>query len=342
MSKQQVGQAAVIEQGERVRQSAPGAAGEDRSTFENIDRAVTISFRPKGLSRGAIVKLYNAARRELPISFEIAHAIHAQPHAKVGILTGAAVPGFLPSGENDGPLGAFVLARALRALGHDVRFLTEIELNGIFEGLFDLYKENFPIIQLAKDDPDDHASTALDLQILVSIEKLGSNKQHVMHGATGTSRNGTRAHVDGLVRRMNHEGKLTVGIGDGGNEIGFGKIYELARKTVDYGQLCRCPCEGGIVTVTSTQYLFPVAVSNWGAYGVTAALAALTGEMGILHTPQQEHELLALASRLDCRDGATGTARDCVDGVPAQTSAALVQLLKSLAETVNERVERAF
>jgi hypothetical protein len=341
MSKQQVGSGAAVVDG-GVTFAKEHTADEDRATFENIDRTVTISFRPKGLSRGAIVKLYAEARGDLPISLEIARAITVHPGAKVGILTGAAVPNFLPTGENDGPLGAFVLARALRALGHEVVFLTESELTGIFEGLFHLYQESFPIIHLQKEDPGDHTATAPDLEILISIEKLGSNKQHVMHGATGTSRNGTRAHVDGLVRRMNEQGRLTVGIGDGGNEIGFGKIYELARSTVDFGQLCRCPCGGGIVTITSTQHLFPVAVSNWGAYGLTAALAALTGQMQILHTPQREHELLALAKKLDCRDGASGTARESVDGVPAETSAAVVQMLKTLAETINERVERAF
>lgn len=315
---------------------------EDLTTFENIDRTVTISFRPQGLSRGAIPFLYEKARNGFPISFVTAQSILARPGGQVGILTGASVPKFLPSGENDGPLGAMVLGRALRKLGHHVTFLTETELNGIFSALFDLYHESFEMINLTKDDPEDHARTAPDLDILISIEKLGSNKKHVMHGATGTSRNGTRAHVDGLVRRMNAAGKLTIGIGDGGNEIGFGKIYEEARHLVDFGSLCRCPCGDGIVTITPTQHLYPVAVSNWGAYSLTAAIAAITRSFEILHTPQGELELLALAKKVDCRDGASGAARESVDGVPAETSASIVQILKTLAETVDEKTNRLF
>jgi hypothetical protein len=318
------------------------SASEDLTTFENIDRTVTVSFRPKGLSRGIIPLLYQTARGNAPISYEAAKAILNLPGANVGILTGAAVPDFLPLGENDGPPGAMALAIALHKLGYKVSILTEGELQTIFDGLFGLFGQSFPIITLAKDDPEDHAGTAADLNILVSIEKLGSNRKHVMHGATGTSRNGTRAHVDGLVQRMNKAGKLTIGIGDGGNEIGFGKIFEAARDLVDYGKQCKCPCGDGIVTVTATQYLYPVAVSNWGAYAVAAALAALTGKPEILHTPQAEMDMLRLATKLDCRDGATGAARDFVDGVPAETSAAIVQILKTLAETTGQKSSRAF
>jgi hypothetical protein len=52
--------------------------------------------------------------------------------------------------------------------------------------------------------------------------------------------------------------------------------------------------------------------------------------------------MLQVATKLDCRDGATGVARDFVDGVPAETSAAIVQILKTLAETTGQKSSRAF
>jgi hypothetical protein len=235
-----------------------------------------------------------------------------------------------------------VLGHALRLLGYRVTVLTEVELLDVFEAMFDVYGDWFGIVKLSKDDPDDHARTAPDLDGLISIEKLGSNSRHVMHGATGLSRNGTRAHVDGLVTRMNKAGKLTVGIGDGGNEIGFGKIYETAREVVDHGKRCKCPCHEGIVSVTATRHLYPVSVSNWGAYAVAASLAALTGTFTVLHSSAKELQLLDIATRLDCRDGATGVARAWVDGIPGETSAAITQILRTLAERVNETAERAF
>jgi len=326
----------MLRNGERV------SPASEYATWENIDRVVTLSFRPVGRSRGAMTELYARVRGDRPISYEIARDLLDRRGGRVGVLTGAAVPQFLPKGESDGPLGAFVLASALRTLGYDVTLLAEAELRDIFTALFPLFGAEFPWVVLAHDDPTDHANTAPDLDVLIAVEKLGSNAKHVMHGATGISRNGTRAHVDGLVQRMNAAGKLTVGVGDGGNEIGFGKVYDVARELVDYGKRCRCPCEDGIITVTPTQYLYPVGVSNWGAYGITAALAAMTGELEVLHTPQRERDLLALATRVDCRDGATGTARESVDGIPGDTSAAVVQILKTLVESANEREERPF
>jgi D-glutamate cyclase len=315
----------------------------EHSTWDNVDRAVTLSFRPLGLSRGAIARLYELARGGgTPLSYRIADDILRRPGSRVGLVSGAVVPGFLPRGENDGPLGAMVLAHVLGGLGYDVALLAESELRDMFEALFGLYDERFTLIELDKDDPELHARTAPDLDALVSIEKLGSNRRGVMHGATGTSRNGMRARVDGLVDRMNADGRLTIGIGDGGNEIGFGRLFAETREIVDHGAKCLCPCGDGIVTITPTTHLFPVGVSNWGAYAVAAALCGLTGHLDLLHTAARERELLSLATEVDCRDGYSGTARNWLDGVPAETSASIVQILVTLAETNNRVVDRPF
>lgn len=304
---------------------------------------MTLSFRPLGLSRGAIARLYELARAGGdPLSYRIARDILDRPGIHVGLLSGAVVPKFLPKGENDGPLGAMVLAHVLHGLGYRVSLLAEPELADMFRALFDLYGETFPVVDLDKDDPVGHAGTASDLDALISIEKLGSNRQGVMHGATGTSRDGMRAHVDGLVDRMNKNGQLTIGIGDGGNEIGFGRIFDETRNLVDHGKKCLCPCGDGIVTVTATTHLFPVGVSNWGAYAVAGALCGLAGRLDLLHTADRERELLSLATSVDCRDGYSGSARDWLDGVPASTSAAIVDIIATLAQTSARVVDRPF
>lgn len=315
----------------------------EHATWDNVDRAATLSFRPLGLSRGAIARLYELARGNgAPLSYRIARDILERRGAHIGLLSGAVVPGFLPKGENDGPLGAIVLARALDALGFEVTLLAEAELSDIFEALFLRHGRRFRFLALEKDSQDGHADTARELDIVISIEKLGPNRQGVMHGATGGSRDGTRARVDGLIDRMNADGRLTVGIGDGGNEIGFGRIFAEARGIVDYGELCTCPCGDGIVTVTPTTHLFPVGVSNWGAYAVAAALCAIGGRFDVLHSAAAERDLLALATAVDCRDGYTGTARDWLDGVPAETSAAVVEIMATLARTDTAVLDRPF
>ena len=63
---------------------------------------------------------------------------------------------------------------------------------------------------------------------------------------------------------------LTIGIGDGGNEIGMGKIaWDVIRRNVPRGGLvaCRVPAD----------YLVVCGVSNWGAYALAAGVRLLRG-----------------------------------------------------------------
>lgn len=56
---------------------------------------------------------------------------------------------------------------------------------------------------------------------------------------------------------------ITIGIGDGGNEIGMGKVsQQIISENVKYGEFiaCKTPCD----------YLIISGISNWGAYGVIA------------------------------------------------------------------------
>ena len=62
----------------------------------------------------------------------------------------------------------------------------------------------------------------------------------------------------------------TIGIGDGGNEIGMGKIpWQVIRRNIPRGGLvaCRVPAD----------HLIVCGVSNWGAYGLGAGVRLLRG-----------------------------------------------------------------
>src|SRR5207237_6442479 len=59
-----------------------------------------------------------------------------------------------------------------------------------------------------------------------------------------------------------------IGVGDGGNEIGMGKLPTgLIARTVPNGERIAC--------ITPCDHLVVAGVSNWGAYGLMAALAGL-------------------------------------------------------------------
>ena len=103
----------------------------------------------------------------------------------------------------------------------------------------------------------------------------------------------------------------TIGIGDGGNEIGMGKIpWEVIRRNIPGGGLvaCRMP----------TDQLIVCGVSNWGAYGLAAGVRLLRGQ-GLdpeLLDPERERALLeVMVQQGPLVDGVTGRQTATVDGL---------------------------
>jgi hypothetical protein len=104
----------------------------------------------------------------------------------------------------------------------------------------------------------------------------------------------------------------TIGIGDGGNEIGMGKIaWGVIRRNIRDGGLiaCRVP----------TDFLIVCGVSNWGAYGLAAGVRLMRGADAdpTLFEPERECELLEqMVERGPLVDGRTGEPTATVDGLP--------------------------
>lgn len=308
---------------------------------KNIDRLVNVGFHPHGMPRQDIGELYELCAQDGPVSYKCAKDILAHPGATVGIFTGAAVMGVFPKGESDGPLGAAALARALLKLGYKVNLYTEIDC---LEGLTEIAKMIHcaaPVVVLEKRDSIDEPCGQYDeiaslLDIAVCTEKVGVNCKGIQHSVTGRNRNGMRAFVDPIINRMNDMGKITVGIGDGGNEIGFGSVYEATCDLIENGRKCICGCESGIVTVTKVKHCYPVSISNWGCYALCAALSLLTGDMELMVTPEEEHDMLMRTIPLELCDGGSGLPRYALDGIDGDCSVACVRFIR---EIVRARLE---
>ena len=76
----------------------------------------------------------------------------------------------------------------------------------------------------------------------------------------------------------------SVGIGDGGNEIGMGNVASGVAERLD-----RIPC------IVQTDRLIIATVSNWGALGLCAALGQLPTEAELMAA----YELCAAAGLVD-------------------------------------------
>lgn len=325
----------------------------DLGFYEAMDRLVTVDVR----GRGVVARLYEEAFAKAggPLSLGAAKALKesVEPGSVVIVTTGFRVPPWFVQ-ETDGPPGAASLARALSvALGALPVLLTEPEerslrVVGAAAAAAGLTLMPLPRLLGAKERhaasvagfPTDarRASEAakelldrLEPAAVVAVEKAGMNYKGEYHTMRGLNITRYHAKVERLVEEASRRGVLTVGVGDGGNEVGMGVIEHVVRKHVPYGDRCQCPCGGGIAAFSKVDALVVAAVSNWGAHAVAAALSRLTGKASALYEPRQELRALARIVDEGAVDSATGLAEESVDGVPRRVHAHVVEMLREMA-----------
>jgi hypothetical protein len=224
--------------------------------------------------------------------------------------------------ETDGPPGALALGGALRSLGFDVIYVTDRHTLPLLPA--DLAGEDrvidFPIAD--HDSSRRFARHLLDeVQpcLLVSIERPGFNVDHRYVNMAGEDITEHTAKIDYLFLNRSD----TVGIGDGGNEIGMGN---LAQYVPTIQTLPRNPA------LTPVERLVIASVSNWGAYGLVAALSRLVGR-NLLPSLQWEKDVIREVVARGAVDGVSGQRRPEVDGFDLeQNSWAIGQLHRVLAE----------
>lgn len=299
-----------------------------------IDKLQCTEMRRRGLPRGHKWTLYELARAADSESLVLAAARKlAGPTMHVAILTGAAVPEHMPKGENDGPFGAVVLARSLVKIGHKVTIVTDPDPAPAIDALLAYYNLDVAIETFGLDERPRQEAFAETFDALVTIERLGGNRNGNLHGIGGVSRDDFRVNFDSLVNKANSLGKITIGIGDGGNEIGFGKIYDKLVETMPaLNNTEKTPCGGGIFSVVPTGTLVIGSTSNLGAYGVCAALAMLRKDASLAHTAEDEVALHYIGVGLGMSDGGTGAIIPDCDGIPAETNAAMVRMMRTMVE----------
>ncbi|NLC10677.1 MAG: DUF4392 domain-containing protein [Firmicutes bacterium] len=332
---------------------------------ERIDSLITLDVP----SRGAIKNLYPYARKKAgkPLALAAAQALCESVKEKgvVFIATGwPDRPHINPEiAETDGPPGAAALARALH------RGLKAVPIIFIEENLVEKMAIVLEAVGLRVLSPEEaiaaasshapiHAASVLGFptdreeakerakelvekyspRAVVAIEKGGMNDKGYIHTSRGAETTKDMAKADYLFLEAIEKGITTIGIGDGGNEIGMGFIKKELREILPYGKKCLCGCGGGIVPDTVTDVLVTAVISNWGAYGVVACLAAILERIDLLHSSQLEQRVLWRSSDARFIDGITGFVEPGADGIPARINMAYLDLM---AETVIQALRYA-
>ncbi len=310
--------------------------------FQSLDDLVNVEFKSKRALLGGTRLRCEVGRRAagMPMTLQAARLLAGlAPAAPVFVTTGAGNPRTLPKGETDGPSGAAFIARLLRARGHGIVLLSdEAFLPGIvaaFEALGldgrqdgGVRVEAFP---LGAEEGARKADALLaeypDAAGGVFIEKPGPNDRGVFHTSAGKPKDPAGvAHLHLLAEALAARGRPTLGIGDGGNEIGFGRLGRALEDGLPQARDCGCGCGGGIVNATPVDSLVCASTSNWGAYGVAAALAMLTGGEGDLPPLAAVRATIEASVRAGANDGYSGENVPTVDGTAPQASDAVYAL----------------
>jgi hypothetical protein len=345
--------------------SAISMSKESEAKFEAlgdaVDRLITLDISV----RGAINILYGAARSKYgkPLSYIAAKALRERvgPQKYVIIGTGLPVRGWISPAisETDGPTGAATLARALyvgfkawpmilceelilpvvkaacRGAGLMILSPEEMEKSkGSPLGVPGVVVQSFPY---EKEKAEKEATRILDKfdpVTVISIERVGRNSKGIWHNMKGLDVTRAVAKFDYLFEDAKKRGIFTMGVGDGGNELGMGAIKEAIRKGIPYGAECQCPCKGGLAADFEPDLAMTSTVSGWASWGIEAVLAAMLGKIEVLHPGELEVRSLLAANAEGCIDGITGFVEPMEDSVPGQVCAGLIETLRFMAGKV--------
>jgi hypothetical protein len=319
-----------------------------------LDQLVNIDMGERGVEH-----LYDAARSLQGGSLvgAAADALMAVPEGGTVILTTGSVSRawITPElGENDGPSGAAAIARALvlERNATCIMLCEETLLKAIRNtcqaaGLFPVTLEQAMIARADKSlativmlpyATEDEAGKAqaqsmldeLKPDLLFSTERVGRNEYGVYHSMRGIDYGMGRARVDYLFDEALNRGIPVVAVGDGGNEIGMGKVADHVKAHVPYGDRCQCGCGGGIGAVTGCDVLVTAACSNWGCTAICAAMAARAGNPRLLHTPEREALLLDTMVANGLINSTHGIVDDSVDGFPRASHISIADLCRTI------------
>ena len=221
--------------------------------------------------------------------------------------------------ETDGPPGAIAIGNALEAIGYRAVYVTDRYTAPLMSGVLgsDESVVDFPIT----DDASSKAFAA-DLlaehrpSLLISIERCGLTDE-------GLYRNMRNLDITQYNARLDHlftDHPASVGIGDGGNEIGLGNLKAFVKAAPT---LVEKPC------VVTTTRLVISSVSNWGGYGLVAAISRRRGR-NLLPSVEEERDLVRQVADHGAVDGMSAKSEYKVDGFSLEENSEMVARLHEL------------
>lgn len=251
------------------------------------------------------------ARQALVPGYIMRAANHLR-HTMGTVLIGTGFP-VTGTFETDGPVGAIALYQSLLKLGAD-------PLIACGPPLCHSLSSEYRVLELRADNLADARSaaaeqlSALQPSAVLAIERPGLASDGHYYNMRGDDITQRCYYFDPFVQLANCP---TIGIGDGGNEIGMGNIASaLAGLDIQ-------------PSITCCDELVVADVSNWGAYGLIAFLGHWAGRD--LLSELAPMAILNYLSSKGSVDGVTGQNTLTEDGMDAREGLQIILQLRTLS-----------
>ena len=239
----------------------------------------------------------------------ILRAARVLQHCKGSILIGTGFP-VVKTFETDGPVGAIAMYEAFEKLGAIPTIVCGRPLSQALASRYRVHE-----IRVGDHDRREHeAHAALDQfqpEAIISIERPGQAADGGYYNMRGESISEHTACFDTF---MNQGECPTIAIGDGGNEIGMGKVAVALRDL------------NIVPAITTCDELIVADVSNWGAYGLISLLS-IWNERDLL-AEVEPLDTLRYISELGSVDGVTRINQLTEDGLDPSEGESVIRQLR--------------
>jgi D-glutamate cyclase len=270
-----------------------------------------------------------------------------------------------PAAETDGPPGTIYLTDRLTRAGYDVVVATDCYATPLLRAGFDAANMTPPTMlefPIGADTAEAQDAAATFRQELIgsrrfshriAIERVGpSYDEHsiidelrdefsalvepesrgVCHNMRGLSLDRYTAPLHLLFEETSFgfgsPPPNSIGIVDGGNEIGCGRIpWSVLRRAIKQGPAERTACR------ISTGSTIIAGVSNWGGYALGASVASLRGGAAAVETwtPDRMRTVIeAMVNEAGAVDGVTKRREATVDGLPLETELGMLDEIHAI------------
>lgn len=288
----------------------------NKDVFHSLQQRITQDMGNRGISKIADEKDFQEA------------IVTLHGASSVMIVTGFCIKDTM-TGETDGPMGAVALASGLQKLGKEVVLISDQYSEELLMACCKVLETKVPIEIVPYDGAEAFCVQLLDQykpSHVVALERPGRAADGGCYSMRGEDLGVIIPDTDILLKESKQRGITTVAIGDGGNEMGMGKVKSVIAQLVPEGER--------ITAVTEADYLIIADISNWGGYAIVAGLSILTSQQ-LLHNEESEKNMLKAMIDVGGVDGCTKMRELTVDGLSLEVN---LDILKGLQEIVREHL----